>query len=129
MLLLRRCTGHAAASGRAATRARQAADVGGLARKTVWVVEPSPAAWLENDSQARSLFYARPEHECLQLAAHESAAQRWVRWSRVKKSVVAAKGSRRFTGESPLLALSARHNVSPRVPRAQALATRRMKMS
>jgi hypothetical protein len=32
------------------------------------------------------------------------------------------KGSRRFTGESPLLALSARHNVSPRVPRAQALA-------
>jgi hypothetical protein len=88
----------------------------------VWVVGAfgPPRGWI-NDSQARSLFTRGQSMNVFNWQRRVGSTTLGAVESGEEVGGWVASGNRRFMGESPLLALSARHNVSPRVPRAKAL--------
>jgi hypothetical protein len=123
LLLPALASAHRATGQSGETPAVRQSTLVGLARQDiVWVVGAygPPHGWRKDDA-ARSLFSRGQNMNVYNWQRRVGSTTLSAVESGEEVGGWLAKGSRRFTGESPLLALVARHNVSPRVPRAQAL--------
>jgi hypothetical protein len=113
---------HAVGQGSGARVMRQPTLVGLARDNIVWVLGTfDPQRGWRNDNQARSLFRRGQNMKVFNLQRQVGSTTLGAVESGEEVGGWLAKGSRHFAGETPLLAISGVHNVSPVVPRAQAL--------